>query len=114
MISLTENAASEIRKVIKENELVDGTGIRLSIKGGGCAGFNYIIDFDNQPGEFDHLFDSHGIKIIVDQKSHLYIDGTEIDFNIGLTDRGFKFKNPKADTSCGCGTSFMPKQATFA
>ena len=113
MVTLTENAAKEIARVVKENSLPEDTGVRIGIKGGGCAGFTYVFDFDNQPGKFDRVFESRGLNIIVDRKSLLYIDGTEIDFNTGLTDRGFKFSNPKADAACGCGTSFMPKSGTF-
>ncbi|MGK0290101.1 MAG: iron-sulfur cluster assembly protein [bacterium] len=114
MISLTENAAKEVRKVVEENKLSETTGIRIGIKGGGCAGFTYVFDFDDNSGEFDEVYDSEGLRVIVDRKSLLYIDGTVIDFNNGLTDRGFKFKNPKADSACGCGTSFVPKQTTLA
>ncbi len=113
MISLTENAAKEIRKVIVENEMPEGTGIRIGIKGGGCAGFTYVFDFDDNIGEFDQVFDSQDLNVIVDKKSLIYIDGTIVDFNTGLTDRGFKFQNPKADAACGCGTSFTPKAPNF-
>ena len=113
MISLTENAVSEIKKVIAENKLPEDTGIRIGIKGGGCAGFTYVFDFDNKPGEFDETFESHGVRVFADRKSLIYIDGTEVDFNTSLMDRGFKFNNPKADAACGCGTSFSPKQPEF-
>lgn len=113
MISLTENAVSEINKVIVENKLPEGTGIRIGIKGGGCAGFTYVFDFDNNPGEFDEIFESEGINIFVDKKSLIYIDGTVVDFNNSLMDRGFKFNNPKANAACGCGTSFTPKESPF-
>ena len=113
MITLTEKAANEIRKVVAENNLPAETGIRVGIKGGGCAGFTYVFDFDDQVGEFDECYESQDLKVIVDKKSLIYIDGTEIDFNTGLTDRGFKFQNPKADAACGCGTSFTPKAPSF-
>lgn len=115
MISLTKQAALEVRRVFQENQLDEqGTAVRVGIKGGGCAGFSYVFDFETkQPLEFDQVFESQGLKVIVDRKSLLYIDGTEVDFNNGLNDRGFKFFNPKADSSCGCGTSFVPKQKTF-
>ena len=114
MISLTSNAATEIRRIMKESSLSDNVPIRLGIKGGGCAGFTYYFDFEQkEPDKFDRNFESQEINIIVDRKSLLYIDGTEIDFNTSLMERGFKFNNPKANAACGCGTSFTPKQTTF-
>ena len=110
MVTLTENAAVEIRRIMEENSLGANAKVRLAIKGGGCAGFTYIFDFEKEAGKFDRFFQSHGIDIVVDRKSLIYVDGTEIDFNTSLTDRGFKFANPRADAACGCGTSFMPKQ----
>ena len=114
MINLTANAVNEVKRVIQENKLPEDTGIRIGIKGGGCAGFTYVFDFDDKAGEFDEVFESMGTRIFVDKKSLLYIDGTTVDFNTSLMDRGFKFQNPKADAACGCGTSFMPKQPTIA
>ena len=113
MITLTENAVKEIDKVVEENKLSKETGIRIGIKGGGCAGFTYVFDFDDKVGEFDEVFESFGRRVIVDKKSLIYIDGTQVDFNTSLMDRGFKFQNPKADAACGCGTSFTPKAPTI-
>ena len=113
MIELTENAVREIKRVISENQLPQETGIRIGIKGGGCAGFTYVFDFDDKAGEFDTVFESQGTRIFVDRKSLIYIDGTTVDFNTSLMDRGFKFQNPKADAACGCGTSFTPKGPTI-
>ncbi|OGH00227.1 MAG: hypothetical protein A2600_07060 [Candidatus Lambdaproteobacteria bacterium RIFOXYD1_FULL_56_27] len=109
MITLTENAVKEIRRIIEENKLPETTGLRLGIKGGGCAGFTYVFDFDQKAGEFDQVFESLGVKVFVDRKSLIYIDGTQVDFSTSLMDRGFKFLNPKAEAACGCGTSFTPK-----
>lgn len=114
MISLTVSAANEIRRIMNENSLLEDVPVRLGIKGGGCAGFTYYFDFEQKDiDKFDQNFNSQKIKIIVDRKSLLYIDGTEIDFNTSLMERGFKFNNPKANAACGCGTSFTPKQTTF-
>jgi iron-sulfur cluster assembly protein len=112
VITLTENAAKEIRKIKAENGLGDDVPVRIGIKGGGCSGFTYTFDFDSKKSKFDLEFESHGMKIVVDKKSHLYIDGTEIDWSYSLMDRGLKFKNPSAKGSCGCGTSFIyePKE----
>jgi iron-sulfur cluster assembly protein len=112
VITLTENAAKEIRKVKAENGLGDDVPVRIGIKGGGCSGFTYTFDFDSKKSKFDLEFESNGMKVLVDKKSHLYIDGTEIDWSYSLMDRGLKFKNPSAKGSCGCGTSFIyePKE----
>jgi iron-sulfur cluster assembly protein len=107
MITLTENAAKEIRKIKAEEGLAEDLPIRIGIKGGGCSGFTYTFDFDASKGRFDLEFESQGMHILVDKKSHLYIDGTEIDWSNSLMDRGLKFTNPNAKGSCGCGTSFI-------
>lgn len=107
MITLTEAAAKEIRKVKAEQGLAEDVPVRIGIKGGGCSGFTYTFDFDSKQSKFDLVFESHGMRVVVDKKSHLYIDGTEIDWSYSLMDRGLKFKNPAAKGSCGCGTSFI-------
>ncbi len=107
MITLTKNAAKEIQKVMNENELNNDVCIRVGVKGGGCSGFTYTLDFDSKKTKFDLEFESQKLRILVDKKSHLYIKGTEIDWSYGLMDRGLKFNNPSAKGSCGCKTSFM-------
>jgi iron-sulfur cluster assembly protein len=107
MISVTEAASKEIRKIKSEQGLGEEVPVRLGIKGGGCSGFTYTFEFDSKRGKFDLEFESHGLKVLVDKKSHLYIDGTEVDWSYSLMDRGLKFKNPSAKGSCGCGTSFI-------
>jgi len=107
MIQLTETAAKEIRKIKGEEGLGDDVPIRIGIKGGGCSGFTYTFDFDGKKGKFDLEFESEGMKILVDKKSHLYIEGTVVDWSNSLMDRGLKFSNPSAKGSCGCGTSFI-------
>ena len=109
MIQLSESAASEVRKIIGENGLPEGvTRLRVGVKGGGCSGFSYMLDLTEEPrGESDEEFESHGVKILCDMKSALYLSGTEIDFkDAGPMQRGFVFKNPNASSSCGCGSSF--------
>jgi iron-sulfur cluster assembly protein len=81
--------------------------IRMGVKGGGCSGFTYTLDFDDAVRKFDKAFESNGLTIVVDKKSHLYIHDTEIDWSNTLNDRGFKFNNPSAKGQCGCRTSFM-------
>lgn len=107
MIHLTEAAAKEIRKIKAEENLDDDVPIRIGIKGGGCSGFTYTFEFDASKGRFDLEFESQDMTVLVDKKSHLYIDGTEVDWNYSLMDRGLKFTNPQAKGSCGCGTSFI-------
>lgn len=107
-VQLTERAANEIKRVIAEqNFTLDNTWVRIGAKGGGCSGFTYVLDFDqNGPTEFDLTYEQHGVNVVVDKKSDFFMGGTELDFNDGLLDRGFVFKNPQASGTCGCGTSF--------
>ena len=104
----TENAAKEIKKIMERDGLDPTTmAVRMGVKGGGCSGFTYTLDFDNRQRKFDLFFESNGLGILVDKKSHLYIGKTTIDWSYTLSDRGLKFDNPDAKGSCGCKTSFM-------
>ncbi|HEX5010193.1 MAG TPA: iron-sulfur cluster assembly accessory protein [Planctomycetota bacterium] len=106
-IAVTERAAKEFRHILKEKGLPEDTAMRLSVKGGGCAGFAYQIDLDKNPAdEFDIELHQHGLRVVVDMKSEFYMQGSTIDFNDSLMERGFKFKNPTASGTCGCGSSF--------
>jgi iron-sulfur cluster assembly accessory protein len=106
-VVLTERAAKEILRVISEQKFPATTWVRIGAKGGGCSGFTYVLDFDqNGPTEFDLAFPQHGVNVVVDKKSEFFMGGTTLDFNDGLLDRGFVFKNPGASGTCGCGTSF--------
>ena len=107
-VVLTERAAKEILRVIAEQGFpADSTWVRVGAKGGGCSGFTYVLDFDRTgPTEFDLTYPQHGVNVVVDKKSEFFMGGTMLDFNDGLLDRGFVFKNPQATGSCGCGTSF--------
>lgn len=107
-ITLTETAAREIKKIIQEQSLPEeSTRLRVGVKGGGCSGFTYMLDLTEESRtEADEELDSHGIKILVDMKSYLYLDGAEIDFKDEIMGRGFVFKNPNATSTCGCGSSF--------
>ena len=102
MITLTEFAANKIKTLLTEKK---ETGIRAGVQGGGCSGFAYKLEFDNQ-NEKDRIIESHGVNIYVDPKSYLYLMGTEIDFIDELNQSGFKFVNPNAKRTCGCGESF--------
>jgi len=106
MITLTETATQEVKRLM-EKEQKPNLGLRLGVKGGGCSGFSYVMAIDEAtPKQFDTMFEQDGIKVLVDAKSHLYLDGTTIDFKTALTGGGFEFNNPLAKKFCGCGTSF--------
>ena len=107
-IKLSEAAAKEIRHIIKEQGLPEmETRLRVGVKGGGCSGFSYMLDLtEEQKGDADEEMEAHGVKILCDMKSYLYLNGTEIDFKDEVMARGFVFKNPNATSSCGCGSSF--------
>lgn len=106
-LTLTETAAKEIQKIIKDQEL-DASKIRLrvGVKGGGCSGFSYLLDLTEVQKDTDEVFDMHGIKVIVDPKSLLYLNGVTVDFRDEIMGRGFVFNNPNATGTCGCGSSF--------
>ena len=107
MISFTEKAADKILSIMNEQKVTDDTRVRVGVKGGGCSGFTYTVDFDSRKSKFDLEFESFGLSVLVDKKSHLYIKDTEIDWSNDLNDRGLKFNNPSAKGTCGCRTSFM-------
>lgn len=106
MISITERAASEVKRIVSEQKLPEATALRVGVKGGGCSGFSYTLGFDDQTTETDQIVDVDGVKVVCDPKSFLYLNGTQIDFEDTLMGRGFKFGNPNAAKSCGCGESF--------
>lgn len=106
-VTLSEKAASEVKRIIEEQKLDDGTVLRVGVAGGGCSGFQYSLGFDKEFDEkTDAKYDWHGVTMVVDKKSALYLDGTVVDFYDGLEKRGFTFENPNATKSCGCGSSF--------
>mgnify|MGYP003632978514 CR=1 FL=1 len=106
-VILTELAAKEISRIIGEQGLdPQKVRLRVGVKGGGCSGFSYILDLTETQKDSDEVFEQHGIKIIVDPKSLLYLGGTTVDFKDEIMGRGFVFGNPNATTSCGCGSSF--------
>ena len=107
-VMLTEKAASEVKKILTEQKLEEGTVLRVGVTGGGCSGFTYALGFDKSFDEkADSKYDFHGVTVVVDKKSALYLDGTTVDFFDGLEKRGFTFENPNAVKSCGCGSSFQ-------
>jgi iron-sulfur cluster assembly protein len=106
-VTLTEKAASEVKKIITEQNLPAETVLRVGVQGGGCSGFSYSLGFDTSTSERDRIVDVHGVKMAVDKKFDPYLDGTVVDYYDGLEKRGFVFNNPNVVKSCGCGSSFQ-------
>ncbi len=106
MISLSERAVKELRRIIQEQDLPETTVVRVGVKGGGCSGFSYSLGFDDTVHDTDQIAESDGLRLVCDPKSFLYLNGTELDFEESLMGRGFKFGNPNASKTCGCGESF--------
>lgn len=107
MITLTESAKEKALKLFSESNLDPTTSfIRVGVKGGGCSGLSYVLDFDSEMKPGDQKFEDKGVKIVCDKKSLLYLLGTELDHSDGLNGRGFEFRNPNAERVCGCGESF--------
>ncbi len=104
-VLLTPKAIEMVKEAMEAEKLV-GHGLRVYVQGGGCAGFQYGLDFDNatRPGDFEMSFD--GLTVFVDPISAMHLEGTVIDYVMGISGAGFKFNNPTAKTTCGCGSSF--------
>lgn len=108
MVTLTEKAAEKIKEAISEQENAsDYSGVRLSVVGGGCSGFQYSMSLETETADEDTVFDSDGLKVIVDNQSIGYLDGTIVDFIDTPQGAGFKFNNPNVKSTCGCGESFQ-------
>ena len=104
-VRLTETAALEIRKIMDSKPLPEGFALRVGVRGGGCSGMSYMLGFDRRR-EQDLAFEVDGITVYMDRRHGLYLMGTTVDYQDGLSARGFTFDNPKAATTCGCGSSF--------
>jgi iron-sulfur cluster assembly protein len=105
LVTLTESAVVEVSRLMDVQDLTEG-GLRLGVKGGGCSGLSYTINFDDKIGEFDTVCEQDGVKVIVDAKSAIYLEGMQLDYQKDLVSGGFKFINPNASKTCGCGESF--------
>ena len=105
MFSVTEGAAREIQTLISQYNNPQ-LALRVRVVAGGCSGFSYDLAFDDQVQDNDQIFDTHGVKVVIDQKSYPHLDGTQLDFVETMMGRGFTFQNPNAKSSCGCGSSF--------
>jgi iron-sulfur cluster insertion protein len=104
-IHLTDVAAAKVKEIAREEGL-EGQGLRVQVKGGGCSGFQYDLFFDEKPTDMDQVIESQGVQLFIDPLSLQYLDGTEIDYVEGLSGAGFKFGNPNVKGTCGCGSSF--------
>jgi iron-sulfur cluster assembly accessory protein len=105
VVALTEKAA-EMIKVAMERDGTSGFGLRVGVLGGGCSGFQYNLSFEERPGEDDLVFEQGGVRVFVDQASQPHLQGMTLDYVTGLHGAGFKFLNPNATRTCGCGSSF--------
>jgi iron-sulfur cluster assembly protein len=105
-VALSENASKQVKQLKQAQNLPENVFLRMGVKGGGCSGMSYSLEFDSEMGPHDKEFEIDGVKVVVDKKSYLYLNGTTLDYvQQGLTG-GFTFINPQAKSSCGCGTSF--------
>lgn len=104
MLSMTPAAVAKVKSILTERG--EEAGLRISVVGGGCSGFQYQMSLDKQPADDDKVIDQDGLKVFVDMRSLLYLTGTTIDYVDGLSGSGFKFENPNSKGSCGCGESF--------
>ena len=103
-ISMTEAAANHVRRSLEGRG--KGEGIRLGVRTTGCSGLAYVLEFVDELADEDQVFENHGVKVIIDTKSLVYLDGTELDFVKEGLNEGFKFNNPNVRGECGCGESF--------
>ena len=105
-ITITEKARNEILRIMKSNNIPDNYGLRVGVKGGGCSGLTYTLNFYENNKDGDTIVESENVKLFVDGKSLFYLMGTQLDFSDGLNGKGFLFNNPNATKTCGCGESF--------
>ena len=105
MITVSDEAAEKIRSLL-DREGTQERGLRVAVRGGGCSGFQYQLDFEEAAGEMDQVIESNGVRLFVDPKSSLYLNGVVLRYDDGLMGAGFQVENPNARTTCGCGESF--------
>ena len=106
MIEVTTEAATQIRTLLAEDDKLETHGLRMKVIGGGCSGLQYQLSFDDVVRDIDSQIEIEGVRVIVDEKSALYLVGSRLDFVDTLQESGFKIENPNASNTCGCGQSF--------
>ena len=107
MITISENALEHVISLMISEQLTPDTHhLRVGVKGGGCSGLSYVMDFDDQITDMDEVIDLGPLKVVIDKKSVLYLYGTELKYSDGLNGKGFHWENPNASRECGCGASF--------
>jgi iron-sulfur cluster assembly protein len=106
MIDVTKEAASHIRSLLGEDDKLESHGLRMKVIGGGCSGLQYQLSFDDVVRDIDTEIELEGVRVIVDEKSALYLVGSRLNFVDTLEESGFKIENPNASNTCGCGQSF--------
>jgi iron-sulfur cluster assembly accessory protein len=105
-ITVTPNAVAEVQKFMEEQGAADTAGLRVAVLPGGCSGFQYGLNIEDEAQDDDDVVDAHGIRVFVDPFSSQYLEGVEIDYVTTMMGSGFTFKNPNASGGCGCGSSF--------
>ena len=105
VVTLSEAAVKEVKRLMNVQGVTTG-GLRLGVRGGGCSGLSYTVNFDDKIGSYDTVYDIEGVKLIIDAKSAIYLQGTQLDFAKDLMGGQFRFINPNAQKTCGCGESF--------
>jgi iron-sulfur cluster assembly accessory protein len=105
-ITVTPNAVTEVQKFMQEQGAADTAGLRVAVLPGGCSGFQYGLNIEDEPQDDDDVLDVNGVRVFVDPFSSQYLEGVEIDYVTTMMGSGFTFKNPNATGGCGCGSSF--------
>ena len=105
-VQISEKAAEKIKYFAEKDGIHENVGVRVAVKGGGCSGLTYDLDITDEELPSDKVVEQHGVKVMVDKKSYIFLVGTELEFSDGLNGKGFVFINPNAKKTCGCGTSF--------
>ena len=105
-LTLTPHAAQKVREMMSQPAQAAAKGLRVKVVGGGCSGLSYQLALEADPQQADKVYESNGVKLYVDPKSHLFVSGTEIDYQESVMGSGFAFRNPNSKGSCGCGSSF--------